>query len=166
MVSAALRKRISVLKGRLLNARKHHRMLFRRLSGTFCTFESYRWYTSSLILLCMQWMRRLAGWTYHLVVQLMFVKQDLVPLKTTGHEKDHSTVILTAHADGKKLKPFIVFKGKGTRLIKDLQKIQGVVVRLSGNGWMNDKLRASLSTQLAFLQETFARLGCLQRPYQ
>ncbi len=36
-----------------------------------------------------------------------------VPL--TGHEKDHFTVILTARADGKKLKPFIVFKGKGTR---------------------------------------------------
>ena len=32
-----------------------------------------------------------------------------VPLKTTGHEKDHYTVILSARADGKKLKPYIVF---------------------------------------------------------
>ena len=40
-----------------------------------------------------------------------------VPLKTTGHEKDHFTVILTARANGKKLNPFIVFKGKGTHLI-------------------------------------------------
>ena len=32
-----------------------------------------------------------------------------VSLKTTGHEKDHFTVILSARADGKKLKPFIIF---------------------------------------------------------
>ena len=66
-----------------------------------------------------------------------------VLLKTTSHEKDHFTVILTARADGKKLDPFIVFKGKGTCLIKDLQKIQGVVVRFSGNGWMNNELTAN-----------------------
>lgn len=63
-----------------------------------------------------------------------------VSLKTTGHEKDHFTVALSAKADGTKLKPFVVFKGKGTRLIKDLQKIPGIVVRFSGNGWFNDDL--------------------------
>ena len=63
-----------------------------------------------------------------------------VPLKTTGHDTDHFTVILSACADGTKLKPYIVFKGKGTRLIKDLPKMQGVVVRFSHNGWMNDQL--------------------------
>ena len=63
-----------------------------------------------------------------------------VPVKTTGHEKDHFTVILTAKADGTKMKPFIVFKGKGTRLIKELQRISGVVVQFSANGWMNDHL--------------------------
>ena len=36
-----------------------------------------------------------------------------VPLKTTGHEKDHFTVVLTACADGKKMKPYVVFKEKG-----------------------------------------------------
>ena len=65
-----------------------------------------------------------------------------VPLKTTGHEKNHFTVILTARADGKKCKPFVVFKGKGTRLIKELQQISGVVVRFSANGWMNNSLTA------------------------
>ena len=35
-----------------------------------------------------------------------------VPIRSTGHEKDHFTVVLTAKADGTKLKPFIVFKGK------------------------------------------------------
>lgn len=66
-----------------------------------------------------------------------------VPLKTTGHaghEKDHFTVILTAEADGTKLKHCVVFKGKGTCLIKDLQLIPGIVVRFSANGWMNDSL--------------------------
>ena len=65
-----------------------------------------------------------------------------VPLKTTGHEKNHFTVILTARADGKKCKSFVVFKGKGTRLIKELQQISGVVVRFSANGWMNNSLTA------------------------
>ena len=41
-----------------------------------------------------------------------------IPIKTTGHEKSHYTVILTAKADGTKMRPFVVFKGKGTRLIK------------------------------------------------
>ena len=63
-----------------------------------------------------------------------------VPVKTTGHEKQHYTVILTARADGTKLKPYVVFKGKGTRHIKDLQHIPGIVVRFSCNGWMNDSL--------------------------
>ncbi len=63
-----------------------------------------------------------------------------VALKTSGHEKDHFSVVLSARADGTKLKPFIVFKGKGTRLIKALQQIPGVVVRFSANGWLNDTL--------------------------
>ena len=31
-----------------------------------------------------------------------------IPIKTTGHSKDHYTVILTARADGTKLKPYVV----------------------------------------------------------
>ena len=34
-----------------------------------------------------------------------------VPLKSTGHEKQHFTMILSSKADGTKLKPYIVFKG-------------------------------------------------------
>ena len=33
-----------------------------------------------------------------------------VPLKATGHKKDHFTVILTAKVDGTKLKPFVVIR--------------------------------------------------------
>lgn len=69
-----------------------------------------------------------------------FTGSQSVSLKTTGHEKNHYTVVLTAKADGTKLKPFVVFKGKGTRLLKDLTTIPGLVVRFSPNGWMNDTL--------------------------
>ena len=79
-----------------------------------------------------------------------------IPIKTTGHEKDHFTVILTARADGTKLKPYVVFKGKGTRLMKNLQNVPGVIVRFSKNGWMNDELTIdylhSVIGQLAFRQ--------------
>ena len=35
-----------------------------------------------------------------------------IPLKTSSHEKNNFTVILTAKADGTKLRPFTVFKLK------------------------------------------------------
>lgn len=44
----------------------------------------------------------------------------------------------SAMADGRKLKPYIIFKGK--RQIPELQKVPGVVVALSSNGWMNEDL--------------------------
>ena len=40
------------------------------------------------------------------------------------------------------MKPYVVFKGKGTRLIKQLQSIPDIVVTFSSNGWMNDMLTA------------------------
>ena len=68
---------------------------------------------------------------------------------TTAHENDHFTVVLTACANGKKMKPFVVFKGKGTRLIKDLKSVNGIVIRFSANGWMNDgkKMKHFVSIQ-------------------
>ena len=38
-----------------------------------------------------------------------------IPLKTTGHYKDHYMLILTARADGTKSKSFVVFKGANFR---------------------------------------------------
>ena len=35
-----------------------------------------------------------------------------IPIKTTGHEKHRFTVCLAACADGRKIWPFILFKGK------------------------------------------------------
>ena len=77
-----------------------------------------------------------------------------VPIKKTGHEKHHFTVILTAPADGVKLKPYSVFKGKATLLITSLQQPEGIVVRFSVNGWMNDALTINylrtIISQLSF----------------
>lgn len=63
-----------------------------------------------------------------------------VQLQTTGHEKNHLTVVLSARADGSRLKPYIVFKG-AVRDVKAMQTI-GVVIASSKNGWMNDALTA------------------------
>ena len=54
-----------------------------------------------------------------------------VPVQTTGHEKSRFTVVLSAMADGRKLKPYIIFKG--VRPIPELKQVQGVVVALSKN---------------------------------
>lgn len=61
-----------------------------------------------------------------------------VPVRTTGHEKARFTVVLSAMADGRKLKPYVVCKG--IRAVKELSKETGVVVALSRNGWMNEEL--------------------------
>ena len=39
------------------------------------------------------------------------VGERSVSVKTTGHEKSHFTVAFAAMADGRRLKPFVVFKG-------------------------------------------------------
>ena len=61
-----------------------------------------------------------------------------VSIRTTGHDKGRFTVTLAAMADGRKLKPFVVFKG--VRIIPELNCVPGVVVALSQNGWMNQAL--------------------------
>ncbi len=61
-----------------------------------------------------------------------------VPLKTTGHEKQRVTVSLSALADGRKLPPMIVFKGK--KMPPELKNTTGAIIALSTNGWMNQEL--------------------------
>ena len=57
-----------------------------------------------------------------------------VPILTTGHEKSRITVCLAAMADGRKLQPLVVFKGK--RMPQELKKVTGVHIALTHNGWM------------------------------
>jgi len=64
--------------------------------------------------------------------------QRSVPVCTTGHDKGRYTVVLAAMADGRKLKPYVVFKG--VRPKAELQRVPGVIVAMSKNGWMDEKL--------------------------
>lgn len=57
-----------------------------------------------------------------------------VPIMTTGHERSRITVCLSAMADGRKLSPFVVFKGK--RFPQELKKLTGIVIAFTKNGWM------------------------------
>ena len=61
-----------------------------------------------------------------------------VGIKTTGNQKSKFTICLTAKANGVKLSPFVVFKGK--RADPELAKMPGIVVAYSANGWMNGTL--------------------------
>ena len=47
-------------------------------------------------------------------------------------------VVLAAMAGGRKLRPYVVFKGVPP--VAELAKIPGVVVAYSKNGWMNEEL--------------------------
>ena len=64
----------------------------------------------------------------------------VVPIKTTGHEKQSITACLAVKADGTKIKPFVVLHGLKVR--PKVAAINGAVVKCSENGWMNDKLTA------------------------
>ena len=60
---------------------------------------------------------------------------------TTGHEKANITVILAASANGKKKKPFVIFKGKGlAKEIKELKQRRDIVIGTSENGWANEQV--------------------------
>ncbi|CAJ1082921.1 Pogo transposable element with KRAB domain [Xyrichtys novacula] len=63
--------------------------------------------------------------------------QKSVPLKDMRHGRNHLTVVLAAKADGTKLEPYIVFKGKSVQL-----EMTAAVMASSVNGWMDDSLTA------------------------
>ena len=78
-----------------------------------------------------------------------------VQIATTGHDKQRITICLAAFADGTKLKPFIVFKGK--RIPKEICNVQDAVVRMSHNGWMNEDLTKEW---IATCMERFGSTQC------
>ena len=75
------------------------------------------------------------------MISFTFAGEKTVSLLTTGHEKANITVILAACCDGKKKKPFVIFKGKGqAKDLKELKKRRDVCVSVSPTGWANDDL--------------------------
>ena len=63
----------------------------------------------------------------------------IVPIKSTGHEKQRITVCLAVKADGSKMKPFIFIPGK--KMKSEVAAVKGAIVKCSPNGWMNDELK-------------------------
>ena len=62
-----------------------------------------------------------------------------VPIKSTGHEKLRLTVVLTARADGSKLKPYIVIPRK--REIQDLINTnKDALLSFAPKSWMDNQL--------------------------
>ena len=78
------------------------------------------------------------------------IGESSVPICTTGHEKSRITVCLTAKANGTKLPPMIIFKGK--RMDRDVAALPGVIPMMSDNGWMNENLT------LQYLHSTLGRM--------
>ena len=54
------------------------------------------------------------------------VGEQTVSVRSTGHDKARFTVVLAAMADGRKIKPYVVFKG--VQQIPELSRVAGVVV--------------------------------------
>lgn len=64
-----------------------------------------------------------------------------ISIRTTGHEKMRITVTLTACANGKKCKPFIIFKRR--RPLPALEKaFSQLTIAYNENGWMDETLTA------------------------
>ena len=61
-------------------------------------------------------------------------------VRTSGGEKKHLAVVLSATGDGKMLPPMIIFKGKTDRIISDLNIPAGFIVKTQEKAWMDDDL--------------------------
>ena len=71
------------------------------------------------------------------IMYALYIKgEKTILLKTTGHEKTRFTVVLACMADGKKLKPMVIFKQK-TMLKLSFPK--GVFVHVNAKGWMDEE---------------------------
>ena len=59
-------------------------------------------------------------------------------VRTSGNDKKHITIILSAAADGTLLPPMLIFKGKTERTIGKLRVPEGFVVKTQEKAWMDD----------------------------
>ena len=64
------------------------------------------------------------------------IGKKTISLFSTGNHKAKLSVTLAAMADGRKLLPFIVLKGK--RIPTELLNFPNAVIRMSDNGWNNE----------------------------
>ena len=66
------------------------------------------------------------------------VKQCVI--RSTGAEKRHLTVVLTVTSDGNMLHPLIIFKGRPTGKIIEMELPEGMVAVRQEKGWMDTKV--------------------------
>ena len=66
--------------------------------------------------------------------------QKSVTIQTSGSEKRHVTVVLTVAADGLILPPMIIFWGKTSQTIKDIEAPQCFVIVTQEKTWMDESL--------------------------
>ncbi len=66
------------------------------------------------------------------------VKQCVI--RSTGAEKRHLTVVLTVTSDGNMLHPLIIFKGRPTGKIIEMELLEGMVAVRQEKGWMDTKV--------------------------
>ena len=76
------------------------------------------------------------------------VGSKTVTVKTTGHERQHFTVVIACQADGKNIRPMVIFKRKN--MPKETFP-PGVVVKVHPKGWMDEALTK------VWLDEVFIR---------
>lgn len=60
--------------------------------------------------------------------------EKTVLIKTTGNEKNHFTVVLACLADGTKLKPMIIFRGR--QCIEKIYLLESSFMFIRKDGWM------------------------------
>lgn len=61
-------------------------------------------------------------------------------VRSSGSEKKHLTVVLSATGDGEMLPPMVIFKGKTDKTIRDLEIPPGFVVKTQSKAWVDDGL--------------------------
>ena len=59
-------------------------------------------------------------------------------VRTSGSEKKHVAVVLSATADGTMLPPMLIFKGKTDKTIKKLRIPKGFIVKTQEKSWMDE----------------------------
>ena len=61
-------------------------------------------------------------------------------VRTSGSEKKHVTIVLSATVDGKMLPPMIILKGETTKTIEKLRLPEGFIVKTQAKVWMGEEL--------------------------
>ena len=82
-------------------------------------------------------------------------------VRTSGSEKKHVTVVLSAIADGTMLPPMLIFKGKTDKTIKKLRIPEGFIVKTQEKSWMDEGLMEVWVEEiwLKYVREVSKQLG-------